>query len=403
MTQRARELYLERGQLIEQMRSIQGNAEKEKRNLTAEESQEYDRIDAEQEALGDRIEREQRLADVELEHRSAKRPGEGDADAKPSDNERAQLDAFEKYLTRGLRGMSDAEIRNLQAGNLTEGGSFVPPMQWIDKLIKAIDDKVIIRQKASKFTIGKSESLGVPVLDADPADFDWTTELATGSEDSSMKTGRREFVPSPFAKRIKISRKLIQSSAIPVPELVKQRLAYKAAITEEKGYMTGNGVNQALGLFTAHANGIPTSRDVQTGSSTSITPDALFDAQETLKDGYQANAEWLFHRSVFKVIRKLKDSTNQYLWQPGLQQGYPDSLLGRPVNRSEYAPSTLTTGLYVGMYADFSYYWIVDALDLTVQVLNELYAETNQVGYILRKESDGTPVLAEAFVRLITN
>jgi HK97 family phage major capsid protein len=55
------------------------------------------------------------------------------------------------------------------------------------------------------------------------------------------------------------------------------------------------------------------------------------------------------------------------------------------------------------MYADFSYYWIVDALDMEVQRLVELYAETNQVGFIGRLETDAMPVLEEAFVRLKTN
>jgi hypothetical protein len=34
------------------------------------------------------------------------------------------------------------------------------------------------------------------------------------------------------------------------------------------------------------------------------------------------------------------------------------------------------------------------------QVLNELYAVTNQIGYIGRKETDAQPVMGEAFVRL---
>ncbi len=67
---------------------------------------------------------------------------------------------------------------------------------------------------------------------------------------------------------------------------------------------------------------------------------------------------------------------------------------------SEYAPNTFTTGLYVGLLGDLSYYWIADALSMTVQRLEELYAATNQVGFIGRLETDGMPVLEEAFVRV---
>jgi HK97 family phage major capsid protein len=71
-----------------------------------------------------------------------------------------------------------------------------------------------------------------------------------------------------------------------------------------------------------------------------------------------------------------------------------------PVNMSEYAPSTMTSALYVGILGDFSQYWIADALDMQIQRLVELYAETNQTGFIGRMESDGMPVLEEAFVRV---
>ena len=67
---------------------------------------------------------------------------------------------------------------------------------------------------------------------------------------------------------------------------------------------------------------------------------------------------------------------------------------------SEWAPSTFTTGQYVGLLGDFKHYWIADALSMQIQRLNELYAETNQDGFIARYEGDGAPALAEAFARV---
>ncbi|MGE6825815.1 phage major capsid protein, partial [Pseudomonas soli] len=67
---------------------------------------------------------------------------------------------------------------------------------------------------------------------------------------------------------------------------------------------------------------------------------------------------------------------------------------------SEFAPNTFTNGLYSGMIGDFSYYWIAEAVNLEIQRLVELYAESNQVGFIGRQEADAMPVLAEAFVRI---
>jgi HK97 family phage major capsid protein len=67
---------------------------------------------------------------------------------------------------------------------------------------------------------------------------------------------------------------------------------------------------------------------------------------------------------------------------------------------SEYVPNTFTSGLYVGLFGDLRYYWIADSLMFELQRLDELYAETNQVGMIGRWESDGMPILEEAFARV---
>jgi HK97 family phage major capsid protein len=275
------------------------------------------------------------------------------------------------------------------------------PEQLANQLIKAIDDDVFIRGLATKFQVPNAQSLGAPSLDNDPADADWTTELSTGSEDSTMSFGKRKLEPHAFAKRIKISNDLLRSGMMNPEQLVLSRLAYKFGITEEKGFMLGNGSGQPLGLFTASADGISTGRDVSTdNTTTAITFDGLLNAFYSVKSAYQRNGSWLFHRDAIKMIAKLKDGNGQYIWNASVVEGRPDTIQSRPVFSSEYVPNTFTTGLYVGMYGDFSNYWIADAMDLQIQRLDELYAETNQIGFIGRAAADGMPVLEEAFARI---
>jgi len=165
--------------------------------------------------------------------------------------------------------------------------------------------------------------------------------------------------------------------------------------------MNGTGALQPLGIFTASDNGISTSRDVSTGNTaTSIMFDNLKECQYTLKGQYRSKARWIFHRDAVKQISKLKDGEGRYIWQQSVVVGQPDRILNFPVHESEYAPSTFETTCYVGMLGDFSRYWIVDALTMTIQVILELYAATNQNGYFSRSETDGMPVLEEAFVRV---
>ena len=163
--------------------------------------------------------------------------------------------------------------------------------------------------------------------------------------------------------------------------------------------MTGDG-NRSLSGSSASADGISTSRTLWVNTKTAIKADTLIDVKYALKGQYHARARWMLHRLILAEIRKLKDDNGQYLWQPGIAGGVPDRILEMPYTLSEYAPSTLAAGKYVAILGDYRYYWIADALDMQIQRLVELYARSNQTGFIGRLETDGMPVLEEAFVRL---
>lgn len=412
------ELRQKRGVAVTEARKILDKAETEKRELTAEDRAQYDKLYAEQERLKGEIELEERQAELEREMRAVPpsetptRPEPEDRSKKPEDRKRPRETeeyraSFRRYLATGrvdeileTRNLSPEE-RDLQADSDVAGGFVLAPQQFVADFIKAVDDQVFIKGLATVAQLAGSGSIGRPSLDADPADADWTSELATGSADTAMAFGKRELHPHPLAKRLKISRKLIRLGGGGFESFAQSRLAYKFAITEEKAFITGNGAAQPLGLFTASADGISTGRDVSAGNTTTtIGADNLFENKFKLKSNYWPSARWLFHRDAMKQISQLKDGNGQYLWQPGLQSGQPERILGFPVLMSEYVPNTFTTGLYVGLLGDFSNYWIGVSLDMEVMRLVELYAESNQIGLIGRMEIDGMPVLEEAFSRV---
>lgn len=413
MSKKLNELRDLRGTLVAQTRAILDKAETEKRALTIEEEGQYNDLFKKQDETRASIQREEKQAEAERDAaaetlrnkdtgREQARGGAVDPEtrttgARGTEEYRA---AFSKLLRGGASKLNEAEVRALSADSDPSGGFTVAPEQFVDQLIRKVDDMTFIRARATKFRLPTAASMGAPSLDANPDDADWTSELATGNEDTGMTFGKRELHPRPLAKRVKISKKLLQMSPS-MEALVRDRLAYKFGITQEKAFLLGTGANQPLGIFTASVMGIPTSRDVATSNNTTApTMDGLISAKYALKPQYWNKADWLFHRDVLAVVSKLKDGEGQYMWRQSVLANEPDTLLGRPIMMSEYAPNTLTTGLYVGALGDFSQYWIADAVDLQIQALIELYAETNQNGYIGRMESDGMPVLAEAFVRV---
>lgn len=436
------ELREKRGGAVKQARAVLEKAQTEKREMSGDESAQFDKWMKESDDLKVQIDsieagekRSKALADAEKELETRTEPKTRGDQPTNQTIDREQVDAeyarwslrsgerreihlvgkrsapeyraaFKKFIvagsTAGLevgKGVGgELEERDLQADLDTQGGYILPPMQQVAALIKAVDDAVQIRQFATVMQLRGAQSLGAPSLDSDPADPDWTSEIATGTNDTAMSFGRRELSPSPLAKRIKVSRKLLRLAPA-VEQLVMSRLAYKFGVAEERNFLLGSGANQPLGMFTASANGIPTSRDVTTGTTSAVTADGLIETKFALKAAYWARARWLFHRTTLKQIRLLKDAQNQYLWQPGLTANTPDTILDSPYIVSEFAPSTYTTGQYVTLYGDMSFYWIAESLAMEVQRLDQLYAEANQVGFIGRMELDGMPVLAEAFVR----
>ena len=395
-----------RAKLIADARSIVDLADTEKRSLTTEENTRYDTMFEDIGKVEKDIDLEEKLQEVErsLADNTEKRQEQdhgADGDKVETSEQILASAARSFMLTGDVETRHYEEWRALQVGNDIEGGFLVMPEQFVNQLVKFVDDALLIKGLATVIQVPNAQSLGVPTLDTDLDDAGWTTELQTGSEDTAMRFGKRKLTPHPFAKRIKVSNDLLRSGALNVEQLVLQRLAYKFALTEEKGFLTGNGDQRPLGLFTASSQGISTGRDVSTdNTTTSITFDGIKNAFYSVKTQYQGVGQWLFHRDAIKQVSKLKDGEGQYIWRNSVVEGRPDTIEGRGVISSENAPNTFTSGLYVGMFGDFSQYWIAEAMDLQINRLGELYAETNQTGFIGRQSLDGMPVLEEAFARI---
>lgn len=321
----------------------------------------------------------------------------------------AYQDSFNRAISG--RSLSPEEFAALRSDDSDQAGYLLASEQFSSELLKAVDDEVLIRQYANITTVPEADSLGIKKRTAKANTFDWSSELAVSTEDSTLAYGKKVLTPHHLTGAIKVSRDLIRRSAGLAETEVRYELARDAGEKMEQAYLTGTGNQRPLGVFTASSDGISTGRDVLTGSATNFTADSLIAAKYTLKQQYRrkagsrSGARWLFHRDGISKIAQLKDSQDQYLLRPGrgLLDEDSDMLLDIPVDESEFAPNTFSTGLYVGLLACWQYYRIADALSIEIQVLNELYAATNQIGYIGRLKTDGLPVLEEAFVRLKTS
>lgn len=405
-----RELMEERAALVTQEREHLERLEKEGRALLGDDQTTYEKraarigdldteisgVEARTRALEAAKKREGELSEQRTQRTTAQ------AATTPS-GQPDEMRTYSKYLRRGLSHMTEAEVRAFTVGSDVEGGYLRVPNVMVGGILAAVDDATVLRSLATVYQVGGAESLGVVTRDADAEDADWTSELLTGNEEDTVRFGKRELRVHPVAKRLKVSNKLLNSTVIDIAAYLQSRMGYKLGVTLEKAMMSGDGVQKPLGLFTASNDGIPTAQDVSTGNTTTaITADGLIEAKHKVKPQYWSSPSfrWVFHRDALKQIRKLKLGDGNYIWQNGISADLPARILDVQYVASEYCPNTFTSALYVGMIGDFRFLWIAEGQNQAIQVLRELYAETNQTGYILRAEIDAQPVMAEAFARV---
>ena len=317
-----------------------------------------------------------------------------------NDVEDSNVRAWRQYL----RGDS-SQVQNIRAQqqvNPNTAGGFLVPTVILNEIIKPVNDPIFMRQICRVNTIRGNVS--VP-RQTNRATSYWQGEAETAIL-TNVTTGQREFKPHRVTVKTSNSRLLIEQAVIDVEQWLAEELDYSVRLKEEAAGMTGNGTGQWLGIFTASADGISTSRDVVTAGA-AIAADDILSTVMNVKATIRNRASWVGSRQFVTAVMKLKDSANQYIFSESagignvLAVGTPMVLKGRPLYESESAPTTLAAGTYAAVFGDFQYYHIYDFLNLAVQVLVEdPYASAGEYGYVMHKFSDGAPVLEEAFARL---
>jgi HK97 family phage major capsid protein len=316
---------------------------------------------------------------------------------------------YNRWLATGVRPDPLPFVSESRAGTdvivsvQSQGGYLVAPIETSEDIVKQIDNLVFIRQLARYYKVTTTQAIGVRQMLTRVDDSDWTTEIAPVTADTSLSFGRRDLTPMVLTKLVRASIRIIEAG-VDAEEIINEELAYKNGISQEKAFMTGSGTGMPLGIFVASPNGIPTTQDVTSGAAGDFIADDLIKMKYALKQPYffGDKCRWVMGRPIVAEVRMFKDQMGQYLWRPGLASDRPDTILDVPVAMSEYAPITKTTGSYIAILGNFGYYAIAEFRDFFIQRLVELFAGSNEIGFISRSFLDASPVLGEAFARLKT-
>ena len=281
------------------------------------------------------------------------------------------------------------EVMNaLQVGTDSEGGYLVPD-EFEHTLVEALQEENIFRKLAHIIQTASGDRK-IPVV-ASKGTASWVDEEGSITE-SDDSFGQVSIGAYKLGTLIKVSNELLNDSVFPLEGYISKEFARRIGAKEEDSFFNGDGDGKPVGIF--HSTG-GAQVGVTAASTSAITADEIIDLFYSLGASYRKKAVWVLNDATVKSIRKLKDGNGNYLWQPALTADTPDTLLGRPVYTSTSVP-TIASGAKVIAFGDFSFYWIADRQGRIFKKLSELYATTDQTGFVATQRVDGKLILPEA-------
>ncbi|MDR0531082.1 MAG: phage major capsid protein [Oscillospiraceae bacterium] len=277
-------------------------------------------------------------------------------------------------------------VTNDLAEGTDPSGGYLVPDQFEHQLVQALEEHNIMRQLARTIRTASGE-MKIPVV-ASRGSAAWVEEAAE-IPNSDGSFGQVLLSAYKIGTIVKVSRELMADSAFPLESFLAQDFGRRIGTLEEEAFLVGDGTGKPTGVLTQAQVG------KTAASATALTFDDVMDLYHSLKSPYRNKAVFITNDLTVKLLRKLKDTTGQYLWQPSVSAGTPDTILGRPVYVSGFVPQ-IAAGAKAMAFGDFSYYWIGDRQGRTFERINELYTETDQVGFKATQRVDGKLILPEA-------
>ena len=360
--------------------------------VSAEDAATYDKMVETVDQLGAEIARLERQQVIDMEmNKPTSSPMMGKPGAEEPDQKKGRAsDAYKAAFWRVMRQKTvPHEIYNaLQVGTESEGGYLVPD-EYERTLIDKLEEQNIFRSLAHVISTSSGDRK-IPVV-ASKGTAAWIDEEAQYPE-SDDAFGQVAIGAYKLATMIKVSEELLNDSVFDIAAYIAKEFARRIGAAEEEAFFTGNGTGRPTGILSASTGA---EVGVTAASATALTFDEVMDLYYSLRSPYRRNAVFIMNDATIKALRKLKNGNGDYIWQPSVTAGVPDTILNRPVHTSAFMP-TLAADAKTILFGDLGYYWVADRVGRSFKRLNELYAPTGQVGFQASQRVDGKLILPEA-------
>lgn len=358
--------------------------------LSAEDDAAYTRMEQDITDLGKEIARMERQEALDAE---LNKPLNTPITGKPLKGAGAELKTgrasadYKEAMLNALR-TNFRQVSNILSKGVDANGGYLVPEEYDHRMIDVLEEDNIMRRLGTRITTSGEHKINIAATKPAAAWIEEGGALSFGDAtfDQIIMDAHKLHVA------IKVTEELLYDSAFNLENYIVTQFGKALANAEEDAFLNGTGKGQPLGLL-ADVGGAEVG--VTAKSATAITADEVIDLIYSLKRPYRKKAKFITNDQTLAAIRKLKDSTGQYLWQPSFQAGEPDRILGYPVYTSPFFP-VITANKPALAFGDYSYYNIGDRGTRSFAELKELFAGNGMVGFVAKERVDGKLVLPEA-------
>ena len=376
------ELRNKRANLWEETKKFLADHTDKDGKMAAADAEAYEKMEADIAEMGKTIDRLEKQAELD---KKLAMPTTQPLTAKPGTAEKkgTASDEYRKAMFTAIR-TKFREVSNVLMEGIDESGGYLVPEEYDRRLVDVLDEENILRGMATNIRTSGERKINIAATK--PAAL-WVEEggaltFGDATFDQKLLDAHKLHVA------IKITEELLADNAFQLESYIITQFGKAIANAEEDAFLNGDGDGKPTGVL----------KDAQVGvtiDTVDIEADDIIDLIYKLKRPYRKKASFITNDSTLAVLRKLKDENRNYLWQPSLQSGEPDRILGYAVRTSQFAPK-LAAGNVALAFGDFSYYNIGDRGQRSLQVLKELFAGNGMVGYVMKERVDGLLILPEA-------
>jgi HK97 family phage major capsid protein len=265
---------------------------------------------------------------------------------------RAEMRMRETAKALQNRSMNDDGFETRAAQTVTSTGSaggFALP-EIIERTIARLSvDISPIRQIATVRAVGSPDYK--ELFDVNGSAFEWVGEAGTRSQTNTPDLAEVAPTFGTASARPRASEESLDDLFFDVENWLVTSAAEAMAQGEGLAFVSGNGTNRPTGFLagptpvtTADASrAFGTLQYVASGQAAAMptSPDIFYDLVYSLRARYRANARFVTSKLVLSALRKYREGsgTGQYLLQPSLSMGQPETFLGYPITEAEDMPA----------------------------------------------------------------